>query len=101
MFGARAGAGQGAASPAARPTLEPTQPNFGRKGTEVNLLILLSSFLASPGLSPGENEVKAEGQHSRDLPHHSIIPQPEALDTPPPTPSHTHTLHTHSLSLSF
>lgn len=72
MFGARAGAGEWADSPAAWPVLEPTQSDLGRKGTEVNLSILPPSFAASLGPSLSlENEVKARGRHSRDLPHHS------------------------------
>lgn len=56
LFGARAGAGEWAASPAARPTPEPTQPDLGRKGTEVNLLTppALLSRLSGPETSPGE-----------------------------------------------
>lgn len=50
MFGARAGDGEWAASLAAWPTLEPTQPDLGRKGTEVNLRLppALRSSLSGP-----------------------------------------------------
>lgn len=87
MFGARAGAGEWAASSAAWPTPEPTQPDLGRKGTEVKLRILPPSFLGSLGPRVSlENEVKAQGRTPGTC---HIIPQPEAWDAYPRPPTHT------------
>lgn len=73
LFGAKAGAGEWADSLAAWPTPEPTQPDLGRKRTEINQLILhvLLPSLSGPESPPLENEMKALGRHSSDLPHHS------------------------------